>query len=263
MTQVNLTVLFSWLNCITADIVCLQETHSLSSDEFDVWLKSETDYGNNSQRYSILSSSGSARSRGVAILFKPCFSVVSHSADDPGHLQVVTFSKDGFDFQVICIYGPNRQVEGAPFFADLFPYADTSFPLFLAGDFNTVVDASIARRGCNVFSLWAYNWPRSLEVLATQLDVQDAWRSKHPTAREYTWRRVNGAQASSLDMFWISSSLIDRVIDVGVFPFFRSDHSYVYLSLKLPSAPERDPGIWKFNTSLLSDETFSIRVRDF
>lgn len=166
------SVLFSWLDCIKADIVCLQETHSLSSDEFQVWLQSERDHGCNLQGYSVLSSPGSARSCGVAILFKPCLSALSHSADDAGRLQVVTFSKDGAKFQVVCIYGPNRQVEGEQFFADLPPYIDTSLPLFLTGDFNTVVDASLDRRGCNASSLWAYNWPRSLETLTTELDVK-------------------------------------------------------------------------------------------
>jgi hypothetical protein len=43
---------------------------------------------------------------------------------------------------------------------------------------------------------------------------------------------------------------------VDIYPFFRSDHSYVFLKVNLPSLPNRGPGVWKLNSSLLSDEEF-------
>ena len=114
--------------------------------------------------------------------------------------------------------------------------------------------------GCNPSSYWAYNWPQSLSLLTSTLNLVDAWREKHPSARDYTWRLPNGSQASHLDMFWISSDLLASVQQVDILPFFRSDHSYVFLRITLPSMLDRGPGVWKFNTSLLEDEVFTARI---
>ncbi len=40
-------------------------------------------------------------------------------------------------------------------------------------------------------------------------------------------------------------------------------HSYVFLSVTLPSAPACGPGVWIFNSSLLSDDIFTAKVRAF
>lgn len=133
----------------------------------------------------------------------------------------------------------------------------------MCGDFNTVVDPFIDRVGCNPSSLWAYNWPISLANLTKEMDLQDIWRLRHPADRCYTWSSASGSQASRLDMFWLSSSLIDSVINIGIYPYFRSDHSYVFLKFSLPSTPERGPGLWKFNSSLLRDPHFTAQVTTF
>ena len=43
----NRKTLFSWLNCAKPDIICLQETHSTSEDEFKAWVTTETTDNNN------------------------------------------------------------------------------------------------------------------------------------------------------------------------------------------------------------------------
>ena len=257
---------FSWLTCVKADVICLQETHSTSSDEFLSWVSSQSDSGNNPLTYSVVSSPGTPRSRGVAILFRPCLRVDQHYSDADGRLQVVQFSStdsDSSSFQLINLYGPNRKVEGEAFFESIMPHIDSSLPSFVCGDFNTVVNPVVDRHGCNPSSPWAYNWPISLSALTRHFDLVDIWRVRHPDERNYTWRRANGSQASRLDMFWLSSHLVPSVLDVAIYPFFRSDHSYVFLRVTLPSAPARGPGVWKFNSSLLSDDVFTAKVRAF
>jgi exonuclease III len=235
--------------------VCLQETHSTSRDEFVSWVTSESAADNNRQQYSVLSSPGTVRSRGVAILYRPSLSVDHEVFDDQGRLQVVTFSicsSDSASFQLVNVYGPNRKAEGEHFFESIGSKFDASLQTVLCGDFNTVVDPDVDRFGCNPLSPWAYNWPRSLRQLTEEFDLRDALRMKHPDERNYTWRRVNGSQASRLDMFWVSSRLFESIAEVDIYPFFRSDHSYVFLRLTLPSLPQRGPGVWKFNASLLT-----------
>jgi exonuclease III len=258
--------LFSWLNCVKADIIALQETHSTSQDEFRSWVTEESSANNNFQRYSVVSSPGSIRSRGVAVLYKPSLEVQRVITDDEGRFVIIFFSdaaSNSSPFQFINIYGPNRKQLGEEFFESLFLQIDPAMPSILCGDFNTVVNPHLDRLGCNPSSYWAYNWPRSLRLLTERCDLIDIWRSKHPDERNYTWSRANGSQASRLDMFWISSPLSMHVLDVDIFPFFRSDHSYVYLRVALPSMPDRGPGVWKLNASLLKNKAYEAQICDF
>ncbi|CAB3997114.1 Hypothetical predicted protein [Paramuricea clavata] len=264
--QAKRNALFSWLNCVKADVVCLQETHSISRDEFVTWVSLESDAANNLQHYSVLSSPGSLCSRGIAVLYKPSLSVDAEIFDDIGRLQVIKFSVCGTassSFQLVNVYGPNRKPDGEVFFESIGSQVDASLPTIVCGDFNTVVDPAIDRFGCNPTSPWAYNWPRSLQDFTHELDLHDIWRLRNPNTRSYTWHRANGLQASRLDMFWVSSSLLSHVIDVSIYPFFRSDHSYVFLQLTLPSLPRRGPGVWKLNASLLKDDNYKQKIQEF
>jgi hypothetical protein len=188
------------------------------------------------------------------------------STDDAGRLVVAQFlasTSDYAPFQVVNVYGPNGRQPGEQFFSSILPQIDPAIHSILCGDFNSVVNPQLDRMGCNTSSYWSYNWPLSLSFLTSHLNLVDAWREKHPSARDYTWRRPNGSQASRLDMFWISSDLLDSVQQVDILPFFRSDHSYVFLRITLPNMPDCGPGVWKFNTSLLGDDIFTARIRDF
>lgn len=262
----NRSTLFSWLNCVKADIVCLQETHSISSAEFSSWVAAESRAGNNLLQYSCLSSPGSHRSAGVAILFSSSLTVAHSFTDNNGRFLIAQFSSllhDHSNFQLINIYGPNRKNEGQAFFEDLPTHCDPSLATILCGDFNTVPDPFLDRTGCNPRSPWAYSWPIPLKAFIQDFNLKDVWREHHPNISKFTWHRPDGSQASRLDMFWVSSALFSHVIDIDIFPFFRSDHSYVYLRLNLPSSPRRGPGMWKFNTHLLTDEDFTSEVSSF
>ena len=263
--RIKRNALFSWLNCVKADIICLQETHSTSIDEFVSWVRTESDNGNNLQRYTVVSCPGSARSSGVAILYKPSLKLATSSTDDVGRLVIAQFlasTSDSAPFQVVNVYGPNSRQPGEQFFSSILPQIDPAIHSILCGDFNTVVNSQLDRMGCNPSSYWAYHWPQSLSLLTSTLSLVDAWHEKHPSARDYTWRHPNVSQASRLDMFWISSDLLSSVQQVDILPFFRLDHSYVFVPITLPSMPDRGPGVWKFNTSLLEDDVFDARIRD-
>ena len=90
----------------------------------------------------------------------------------------------------------------------------------------------------------------------SSFDLCDTWRRIHPTASEFSWHRPNGLQKSRIDMVWLPHNLLDCVKSIEIFPFFRSDHSYVFLDFAPPAGVERGPGLWKFNTSHLKDEAF-------
>ena len=64
-------------------------------------------------------------------------------------------------------------------------------------------------------------------------------------------------------MFWLSSFFLPLLLSVGIFPFFRSTHSYVYLKFSLPDGVRRGRGVWKFNTGHLKDLHFITLITQF
>ena len=94
---------FEWLSCGRANMICIQETHATSIQEFSSWVE---DYNARAAQHKQLcckSSPGSACSCGVAILYRPAFKVLNIRRDDAGRLVVVDFSANNFDFQVMCL----------------------------------------------------------------------------------------------------------------------------------------------------------------
>jgi exonuclease III len=183
------------------------------------WLKSAKDNGILRQEYNCISSPGSNRSCGVAILYRTKFELSTCSRDTQGRIVSARFASGTLDFQLCNVYGPNKAKEGGPFFESLYAILQPELPMVVCGDYNTVVDPIKDRRGCNPFSVWAYNWSNTLSQLMSTYDLQDAWRAKHPDAMEFTWQRPNNSQASRLDMFWVSTFFLQLIISVGIFPF--------------------------------------------
>ena len=255
--------LMSWLNCFAPDIVCLQETHSISEEEFSEWFSVSNIHIQNKNKYLSISSPGTVRSSGVAILYKPEFEVLSTSRDQAGRLVTIDFCHSGYSFQVVCIYAPNTKNPAQTFFESIYQVLSIDLPIFFCGDFNTTVNPHMDRFGCNPNSPWAYNWSLTLTDLMSSANLRDAWRELHPRSLAFTWRRKDNSQKSRIDMVWMPHDLLDRVQTIEIYPFFRSDHSYVFLHFSPPAGVERGPGVWKFNTSHLRDEAFCTKIGEF
>ena len=253
---------FSWVLCLNIDFLCVQETHANSIQEFSSWVE---DYNNRAPPHKKLcceSSPGSARSSGVAILFRPLFQVKHVRRDDCARLIVVEFSGNNFDFQVMCLYAPNSRDEGRQFFESLYQSIDPDIPIVMCGDFNATVDPHIDRYGCNPVSPWANNWASTHRQLMSTFDLCDAWRARHPNVKEFTWRRTNASQGSRIDMIWLPARYLGLVRQIEITPYLWSDHQCVYLEIDLPWGVERGPGLWKFNVSLLQREAFCTGVEE-
>ena len=179
--------LFSWLNCCGVDFLCLQETHSTSSKEFSRWLRSAIDSKLLSSAYSCISSPGTNRSSGVAIVFKSQHVLTSSLSDQQGRFVCGQFTVADQTFSLCNVYGPNTAREGALFFESLYPVLDPDLPSIVCGDFNTVVDPHLDRRGCNISSPWTYNWSSTLTTFMSTFSLFDAWRRLHPNAEGYTY----------------------------------------------------------------------------
>ena len=172
--------LMRWLRSLplSVDVVCLQESHCLSTSGYSLWFQSSG--------FLSAISPGSLRSCGVIILFCPILSLLNSWSDSAGRFLHCECSSLGKAFRVCSIYCPNRNPARDLFIDDLHPKIDPLVPIVLAGDFDTVPDLFYA------------------------CCVTDIWRYLDPSSTCFTWTRWNGRLASRIDLMgipylWVSS----------------------------------------------------------
>jgi len=78
----------------------------------------------------------------------------------------------------------------------------------------------------------------------------------------FSWRQKNPVIQRRLDSWLISSSLQGDVDNVDIIPAIKSDHSAITLFINGIEDKRHGPSFWKFNASLINDETYVSRIRD-
>ena len=119
--------LMQWLSHRRLDIVCLQETHAVSASESSSWFSP--------CGFLTVSAVGSARARGLAILYRPRLILNRSWVELCGRFSMAEFMNGNFLFRVVCIYDPNSNPERNSFLL-ILPYllffAETSVPFGIA-----------------------------------------------------------------------------------------------------------------------------------
>ena len=117
----------SLMQCLShrrLDIVCLQETHAVSASESSAWFSA---YG-----FLTVSAVGSARARGLAILYRPHLN--RSWVELCGRFSMAEFMNGNFLFRVVCIYAPNSNPERNYFLLSCADLIDPAIPTLLCGD---------------------------------------------------------------------------------------------------------------------------------
>ena len=241
--------LVQWLRSLpfTVDVVCLQETHCVSSADCALWFASSG--------FSSCVSPGSSHSCGCAVLYRPTLSLVDSWSDVDGRFLHVQFSLCDKSFRVCCIYAPNGSPEGDQFFEYISDSVDPSIRTLLVGDLNTVFDRTIDRRGSDAFSTNRESSAR-LAALFDACCVTNIWRYLHPDTSGFTWTKWDGSMASRTDLCGVPYVWVSSVSSCDVVPCPFSDHCAVLLSLSIPHAVPPGPGLWKLNCSILSESAY-------
>lgn len=243
--------IFCWLKDKPQDFFCLQETHSTSLDE-EQW-KKEWDGP-------AFFSHGDRKSRGVMIMVKQQvdFFVDSIERCLQGRWLMLNITIKGHKMCILNLYGPNRD---EPSFFDGIKkmLQEQQGEIVIVGDFNVALDKRSDRKGNTAIDYHPHAL-KSIQNVIDAFDLIDIWRFKNPNLTRYTWRRQN--QASRIDYFLISFSLINKVTGVSIEDKLRSDHNCIGLNLAIDENT-RGPGYWKFNQTLLHDEEFNIKMREF
>ena len=228
------------------DVVCLQELHCVS-EEVKSWFPS----------FSVVVSVGSNKSCGVAVLFRPSFSLVDSVCDSSGRLLHA-----GATVDVVLLYAPNLQSDRLLFFPALLPLLHPGVPTLLCDDFNLVMDPASDSR--NVSGQSVTDTPDLLVLLFRDLSCVDVWWSCHPAQQAFTWLRSDGTRASGIDLIGCPDSWLPFVSSCEIFECPVSDNSAVSLSLhRLPDAVPCGPGLWKLYTSVLADSDYISLISSF
>ena len=240
-------------NCVSLNILCLQDTHLIKSDEHDILTTFPT--------CKCIIHGCKTNSRGVAIIIKNNFeySIKNITTDSVGNLLLVDLQLPGFSLRIINIYAPNN--DNPQFFDKLSKYIEDSNETYsiICGDFNLTLDPNIdSNNYVNINNPWARS--KVLDIVKN-LKLSDAFRLIHPTTKRYTWRRRNPVKQARLDYFLISETFTDLVQNCQIKPGYRSDHSRVDMDIILDTF-KQGRGIWKFNCSLLRNPDYLKLIND-
>lgn len=233
---------FNRLDC---DLFLLQETH--------VSCKSRADEIARKWNGDCYWSFGTGKSAGVAIFTSPAFSgrITRFLFDSDGRILSILVSLGSNQFNVINIYAPNAVAARKTFFQHIHSYFLTYFRI-IGGDFNCVdneLDRLISKSDFSADK-------KCLLALKSDFDVIDIWRKRNPRVKSFTWANKAYSQASRLDRFFISRTLVKHVHLNEFLPCGFSDHDFVRLNFVFDNFSSTRSGFWKFNVNLLSDPAF-------
>ena len=129
----------------------------------------------------------------------------------------------------------------------------------ICGDFNLVVDPNL-----DSYNYKSVNNPHSRRLLLSSIsncNWKDIFRELHPNTKRYTWRRKKPLKQARLDYLFAPSAFLDNVNTCIIRPGYRSDHSFLELTIAT-SHFIKGRGTWKFNCSLLKNKDYLIKVNN-
>ena len=133
--------------------------------------------------------------------------------DTDGRILSLLIDSNSFKFNIICLYAPNTVSDRKSFFNHLHTFFLSPGDLILGGDFNCI-DSDLDR--LHIKSDFSTD-KRCLLALKSDFCL-DVFRKKNPKAISFTWSNKDFSQASHLDRFYISSSLLQSVRCNKFFP---------------------------------------------
>lgn len=210
-----------------ADIICLQETYC--TDENQRFWASE--WGARS-----FFSNGQSNSKGVAILFRKGFSgkVIHSDIDENGRFIILTVKLYGKELVISNVYAPNE--DRPEFFQIVLKHLQNanSPEWLIGGDFNLtlgVMDRKSVSQDITVKKAAIV-----LKEIMQECDLVDVWRDLNPDTLRFLCHKSSKV-ASRIDFFLISYSLLSSVEKVDIIPSATSDHSVLFIELKLDGEP--------------------------
>jgi exonuclease III len=215
----------------------------------------------------IFFANGTSRKRGVAILLPKDmeYNLLDEKRDPDGRYVALKLETEGKLYGLINGYAPTADLLAEQILwlskitTIIEDYGDTQ--IVFGGDINeglTKLD-KFANRDKWKESEYVLGWKQNF----IEYQLLDIWRALNPNTQRYTWKQGTkkaNLRRSRLDFWIISSSLTYCVNNTTIQPGYGSDHSIITLSLFKQQKVEQGPSFWKFNTSLLREQEYTLKV---
>lgn len=178
-----------------------------------------------------------------------------------GRTLAVDFFLGSRKVRAVNVYAPAQRNLSSDFFRSLDVYLFDSYPTFLVGDFNCVLDPIRDVRGPGQGR--PYRGARALRELIGQFRLRDAWVHLHGDQFVATWSR--GRSGSRLDKFYLPPELIRCLQGCQVLAFPDdapriSDHAPVSIRLRCDELGPRQ-NQWRMDPCLLTDPVSVVNIQ--
>lgn len=237
---------YTWAKYQKGNIILAQETHFTATNA--PFVQSEWNG-------EVLHNFGTSQSCGVAIFLTKNleYEIIDVHRDNDGRLLLVNLKINDNVYTIINIYAPNDKNRRNIFFKNLktFTQEHSLGLIIIGGDWNEIQDTKSDRKS----RVNPQKPVKSLKSLINECRLIDCWRIKHPTTKQFTWKRKNvNNEASRIDYFLIQNELIHKISSTDIRPVLikYTDHQAVSLYLNVEKTI-RGPGYLKLNNSLLND----------
>ncbi len=238
-------------------VIFLQETHSSPNIE-KTW--------RNEWGADIKFSHYANNSRGVCILFPNNldYSIEKCISDEDGRFLILSVNIDDKMFVLANVYAPTKNHDTDQCaFLNTFRFNMLDFlgeNILIGGDFNITLNPSIDKSGGRKEGPSKYR--DSLIEFIEELGLNDAWRTKNPGVKHYTWSSGDGSIKSRLDFWLISEFMCNNIKSSKILPLVKSDHRACLINIQGDLFQKRGPGFWKFNSDLLHHKEFIQTVKE-
>ena len=232
-----------------ADIVCIQETHSVKENE-EIW---KNEWGGK-----ILFSHGTSNARGVAVLVgdKCALNVEKVDSDLEGRILACRVNTGDKIIGLINVYAPNEDKSSFADSIEFYLQKTNTENIIINGDFNLALNPEVDRVGTSTNN---NKLKESLINLMRTYHLNDLWRIRNPTEKQFTWFKIDAKnkkfKGSRIDFMLVSAGLDTDVQNIMFLPGLQTDHRAVYAAVETKES-KRGAGYWKFNNSLLQEECY-------
>ena len=242
--------LFTWLKRLEADIIFLQETHAMQTDE---------NWWSNEWGRKCYFSNGDNLSRGVAILFRIGLQieVMRQISSSNGRYLILEVSINGCTCALGTVYGPN--LDKPEVYQNFFNDVNNvnSELIVIGGDFNLCLNLELDRVSLSSRVRNNDRCKRVVEQFIQEAGLVDIWRRLQPSAREFTCIKETMGSKSRIDFFLVSENLLHTIPapEANIANGFLTDHSLVTIKINIGQTIT-GRSYWKFNNKLLVDDEF-------
>ncbi len=251
-SAVKLTRVLEYLHRKSISCALIQETHLKQSDV--------AHFQNNCYKLAAFSCAQN-KTKGVLILVNRKLNLtIEHlGSDEKGRFVFIQCEIYNNRLALVSIYGPNETDSAYTDFQNSKTLLEEiDCPLVVGGDFNAVINPALDKSQSDT----ANPSSKLLNKFITELNLIDLWRIQNTKAKDLTFFSNRHKTFSRIDYIFLSPSLISSNSSISILQIVLSDHSAVLCSVPLSDVKAKSPR-WRFNISLLSNQTFITSLKEY